>query len=83
MRTRVTELVLVLCLGTAALQPSPVYGADADEEPGESSTADQRDANSGGDSQSASRTPSENQPDVFLPSEEISEDFAVSFPADI
>ena len=79
------RLTITLCLLVSALGAPYASGAEAEAAPAaedRSSQADTETTTPSADDDAAGTRP-EGTGDVFLPSEEISEDFAVSFPVDI
>ncbi len=94
MRSNVLKACASICLGAALLTTTPGLGQPAEEDPSEqttrentgkppvedkSATTPQKTAQN-----SQTRKPQKKKPgDIFRPSEEISEDYAVPFPVDI
>ena len=84
--------IACLTLSVALLGLSSAWSQTAPTTQSETSTASEADAQKDQDAQQATKIKKNNQqtkvkpnkrPEVFNPSEEISEDFAVSFPVDI
>jgi len=82
--TMLYRYLIVLLLAGSAVQSSAEEANDPDANTGTESTPATT-AKSPGQRADAGKSPPAGQPttDVFIPTEEISEDFAVSFPVDI
>jgi hypothetical protein len=83
--TLLLALVPAAAVNAAEAAPEPVQDAPADEEPGAAPGSDE--PGNGNADATAQTGEAETEPDqgpaVFVPTEEISEDFAVAFPVDI
>lgn len=76
------RLIPILLLALGAAVPVDTFAQSADEASADETSADEegQDARSETEVEATEKKPSS---EVFIPTEEISEDFAVSFPVDI
>ena len=81
MRAWLTSLFVVAAMSTAAQDASPPPAADG--KAGASTANDETEGMEDTDQTVDATAKPPSSPDVFVPSEEISEDLAVTFPVDI
>ena len=90
-RTLTTLLLgTLVTFGASTLAESAAEPAESDDQPAQSADSKSAEEQSAENSVAGETQPDETEqpasvdsPEIFIPSEEISEDFAVSFPVDI